>query len=47
MFSAAVVEADGSLGLKGQGRINRLEGALLLASFVAYTAWLVYSVVGG
>lgn len=34
------------IGLKGQGRINRLEGALLLASFVAYTAWLVYSVVG-
>ena len=35
------------IGIKGQGRINRLEGALLLASFVAYTAWLVYSVVGG
>ncbi|WP_322529576.1 calcium/sodium antiporter [Salinicola sp. LHM] len=34
------------IGIKGQGRINRLEGALLLASFVAYTAWLVYSVVG-
>lgn len=34
------------IGLKGQGRINRLEGALLLASFVAYTAWLVYSVIG-
>jgi len=34
------------IGLKGQGRINRLEGALLLASFVAYTAWLIYSVIG-
>lgn len=34
------------IGIKGQGRINRLEGALLLASFVAYTAWLVYSVIG-
>jgi len=34
------------IGIKGQGRINRLEGAVLLASFVAYTAWLVYSVIG-
>lgn len=33
------------IGLKGRGRINRLEGAVLLASFVAYTAWLIHSVV--
>nr|WP_206019091.1 calcium/sodium antiporter [Salinicola acroporae] len=34
------------IGIKGQGRINRLEGAVLLISFVAYTAWLVYGVIG-
>lgn len=28
-------------GFRGPGRINRLEGALLLTVFVAYTAWLV------
>ena len=27
-------------GFKGHGRINRLEGGLLLASFVAYMSWL-------
>ena len=27
-------------GFKGPGRINRLEGGLLLASFVAYMSWL-------
>jgi len=32
-------------GFKGkQGRINRLEGAVLLLSFVAYTVYLLYSV---
>lgn len=32
-------------GFKGkQGRINRLEGAILLLSFVAYTVYLLYSV---
>ncbi|GAB3349781.1 MULTISPECIES: calcium/sodium antiporter [Chromohalobacter] len=35
------------IGWKGQGRINRLEAALLLATFIAYTAWLVMSVIGG
>ncbi|WP_232822281.1 calcium/sodium antiporter [Salinicola sp. CR57] len=34
------------IGIKGQGRINRLEGAVLLLSFVVYTTWLVYSVIG-
>ncbi|MCI0508807.1 cation:H+ antiporter [Chromohalobacter marismortui] len=34
------------IGWKGQGRINRLEGALLLATFIAYTTWLVMSVIG-
>lgn len=34
-------------GLKGkQGRINRLEGAILLVSFVAYTSYLLYGVLG-
>ncbi len=31
------------LGRKGQGRINRLEGGLLLACFVGYTGWLLAS----
>lgn len=30
-------------GLRGQGRINRLEGGVLLAAFIAYTAYLVLS----
>jgi len=33
-------------GLRGQGRINRIEGVLLLLAFVAYNAWLVRSVLG-
>ena len=33
------------IGLRGrQGRINRLEGGALLASFIAYTTWLVSTV---
>ena len=31
------------LGRKGQGRISRLEGGILLAIFVAYTGWLLTS----
>lgn len=31
----------------GTGRINRLEGALLLAAFLAYTAWLVRPALAG
>ena len=31
------------LGRKGQGRINRVEGGLLLCIFVAYTGWLLTS----
>ena len=30
-------------GFRGQGRINRLEGGLLLAVYVGYTLWLVRS----
>lgn len=33
-----------SYGFRKQGRINRLEGALLLASFVGYTAYLISTV---
>lgn len=33
-------------GFKGNGRINRLEGALLLLSFAGYTGWLVVSTLG-
>ena len=31
-------------GFRGQGRINRLEGGLLLTSFIAYTGFLVFTV---
>jgi cation:H+ antiporter len=27
-------------GFKGPGRINRLEGAVLLAAFAGYISWL-------
>jgi len=30
-------------GLRGRGRINRMEGGLLLLAYVAYTSWLIYS----
>jgi len=33
-----------AFGLKGQGRINRLEGSLLVVAFVAYNIWLAQSV---
>ncbi len=31
-------------GFRGQGRLNRLEGSILLASYIAYTAYLVAQV---
>src|SRR5690554_1459683 len=31
-------------GFRGPGRINRMEGGLLLATFIAYTGFLVYTV---
>lgn len=31
------------IGLRGPGRINRLEGGLLVAAFLTYTAWLAAS----
>lgn len=31
-------------GFRGQGRINRLEGALLLLAYIAYSTWLIRSV---
>ncbi|GAA0700123.1 calcium/sodium antiporter [Marinobacterium maritimum] len=34
-----------SYGFRGPGRINRAEGGLLVAIFVAYTSYLVYGVV--
>jgi cation:H+ antiporter len=34
-------------GFRGQGRINRLEGALLVLAFAAYNIWLVASVMAG
>lgn len=33
------------IGRKGNGRINRVEGAMLLTCFVAYQGWLVYSAI--
>ena len=34
------------IGIRGPGRINRIEGALLLACYVGYIAWLVMEVMG-
>jgi cation:H+ antiporter len=34
-------------GFRGEGRINRIEGALLVLAFVAYNIWLVTSVIAG
>ncbi len=34
-------------GFRGAGRINRLEGGLLLLAFVAYNSWLVATVLAG
>lgn len=36
-----------SYGFRGPGRINRIEGALLLACYVAYTAYLISTVFVG
>jgi len=33
-------------GFRGQGRINRIEGALLITAFTAYNAWLLVTVTG-
>jgi cation:H+ antiporter len=33
-------------GSQGHGIINRYEGGLLLASFIAYQGWLIFSAVG-
>ncbi len=33
-------------GFRGEGKINRLEGCLLLMAFVAYNTWLIISVLG-
>ncbi|RCW62911.1 cation:H+ antiporter [Marinobacter nauticus] len=33
-------------GFRGEGRINRIEGTLLLIAFAAYNTWLVLTVVG-
>lgn len=32
-------------GFKGQGRINRFEGALLFVSYIGYVAYLIFSVI--
>jgi cation:H+ antiporter len=34
-------------GLRGPGRVNRIEGGLLLAAFLVYTGWLVASAASG
>ncbi|MDZ7782348.1 MAG: hypothetical protein U5K56_05170 [Halioglobus sp.] len=35
-----------AFGFRGEGRINRIEGSLLLVAFAAYNTWLVTSVIG-
>ncbi|MCW8194888.1 calcium/sodium antiporter [Proteobacteria bacterium 005FR1] len=34
-----------SYGFRGPGRINRVEGGLLLATYVAYTGWLIWTMI--
>lgn len=45
MMAMTVVLFVVAYGFRGEGRINRYEGTLLLLSFVAYNSYLVYSVV--
>ena len=40
-FTAMLLIVAIPLRRRGQGRINRVEGALLLAGWAAYTAWLI------
>lgn len=48
MAAMTVLMALFALGWRGRaGRINRLEGAVLLAMYLCYTAWLVYLVLRG
>ncbi len=48
MAAMTVLMAVFALGWRGrEGRINRLEGAVLLTMFLAYTAWLVRLVLSG
>jgi len=35
-----------SYGFRGPGRINRIEGAILLSCYIGYTAYLVITVFG-
>tara|TARA_R110000850_G_C9996329_1_gene468493 strand:+ start:126816 stop:127790 length:975 start_codon:yes stop_codon:yes gene_type:complete len=34
-------------GFRGEGRLNRIEGVILLASYIAYNIWLLNSVMAG
>lgn len=34
-------------GFRGEGRLNRIEGLILLASYIAYNTWLLNSVLAG
>ncbi len=43
MVALTLVLLPFGIGFKGQGRINRAEGSALLASYLAYMAWLGYS----
>jgi len=48
MAAMTVLMAVFALGWRGrEGRINRLEGAVLLTMYLIYTAWLVRLVLGG
>ncbi|QTF91241.1 calcium/sodium antiporter [Halomonas sp. BM-2019] len=48
MAAMTVLMAIFALGWRGrEGRINRLEGAALLAMYLTYTAWLVHLVLRG
>ena len=48
MMVMTVILAVFAMGWRGRaGRINRVEGAVLLAMFLGYTAYMVNLVIGG
>ena len=46
MIGLTLLQLVMALGLMGRGRINRVEGLVLLAGYCAYTSWLVRQATG-
>jgi cation:H+ antiporter len=47
VFIITIVPFMMAYGFRGEGRINRLKGGLLLSAFIAYEALLFYAVRSG